>query len=77
VKPASSTISAARIRSTISSSTTSTFGTSVDPVEVGILLILRAIAKHRGLVVQPTRGLALQTLLRSLRANSELKTENA
>src|SRR3954452_22697394 len=61
VKPASSTISAARIRSTISSSTTSTFGTSVNPVEVGILLILRGNRKHRGLVVQPTPGPALKT----------------
>src|SRR3954453_10422723 len=72
LNPASSTISAARIRSTISSSTTSTFGTSVDPVDVGILFILRGNRKHRGLVVQP----ALQALLRSLQANSELQREN-
>src|ERR1700729_1209616 len=35
VNPASSTISTARMRSTISSSTTSTLGTAVDPVSTG------------------------------------------
>src|SRR5271168_2319614 len=49
VNPASSTISTARIRSTISSSTTRTLGTPVDPVSTGILNSFAANGgKHGG-----------------------------